>query len=227
MGYVYFIGQPDGDDIKIGKTSTSATKRLSQIQVGNSKRLVILGVGFCDNENEIEAYLHEVFKDDRLTGEWFKTSHQLRFIKNFITTWQGLVTKEVVDTAFAACAQLSMVTKPSEDYVRDAICDSVGLKMYRVDVFASKQSLNSSEVRSAIAYYRNWISDMEWIKPNVDKNPIDGKWRMIDMNGAIRVIGSFFETEEWKRIKDERKTPVPFILKRNRALQMEMFDVAS
>lgn len=82
--YVYFIKTRDNAQlIKIGKAA-DVQKRLGQLQTGNASQLKLMGTIECSSEMEaleLERKLHEMFKDLRVRGEWFRCSQNLR---NFI-----------------------------------------------------------------------------------------------------------------------------------------------
>ncbi|MGW4075968.1 GIY-YIG nuclease family protein [Streptomyces asiaticus] len=67
-GAVYVIGQPGSSTVKIGSTS-SLEGRLKGIQTGSPVRLEVLWS--CQADWRLEAFLHGVFRDLRLEGEWF------------------------------------------------------------------------------------------------------------------------------------------------------------
>lgn len=75
---VYFISL--GDKIKIGQ-SKNIKRRFNALQMSCPEKLTL--------EANIEAYaqleyaLHELFKDDRLHGEWFKRTPRLEQIIEF------------------------------------------------------------------------------------------------------------------------------------------------
>lgn len=72
--YVYFIlakGLPRR--VKIGKSNNPA-KRLADLQIGNHKKLSLLGTIKCKDERtayEAEKAAHQRFRIDRREGEWF------------------------------------------------------------------------------------------------------------------------------------------------------------
>ena len=71
---VYFV--TDGQKIKIGN-SKNVKKRVLQLQVANSKELVLLG--YVQGDEEKEKYLHKVFNQYRIraNGEWFEPAQEL------------------------------------------------------------------------------------------------------------------------------------------------------
>ena len=74
--YVYFIGTgiTKGHQVKIG-VAKDVEKRLKGMQTGNPHKLIILAKIPCDSRRHalhLEATLHERFKKDRMTGEWFR-----------------------------------------------------------------------------------------------------------------------------------------------------------
>lgn len=75
---VYFI--QDGDRIKIG-FSKNPEKRLSDLQVSNSRPLVLLGT--MKGGRGTEQRIHTLFEHLRITGEWFFSDPTLlHFIRN-------------------------------------------------------------------------------------------------------------------------------------------------
>lgn len=80
-GCVYFIGNEDHDWVKIGKT-TNLPNRLSQLQTSCPFDLSILGYVKSQYPDRTETKLHYKFQDDRIRGEWFQLSSD---IKDFIT----------------------------------------------------------------------------------------------------------------------------------------------
>lgn len=67
---VYFIS--DGDSVKIGQAK-NVFNRLSELQTGNPRRLIIVAVyKSCKRDiNDDEKMFHEWFKDKNIRGEWF------------------------------------------------------------------------------------------------------------------------------------------------------------
>jgi hypothetical protein len=72
----YFIRQGKRGPIKIG-TAFDPTDRLRNLQVSNPTRLYLLGLSMLG-----EYHHHELFKQERISGEWFKPSRRLiRYIQ--------------------------------------------------------------------------------------------------------------------------------------------------
>lgn len=68
---IYFIRQGDDGPIKIGFTAQSDIKsRIASLQTGSSKPLKLLKK--IRGDKEFEKHWHSLFKNYRLTGEWFK-----------------------------------------------------------------------------------------------------------------------------------------------------------
>ena len=81
---IYFVQSGDNGTIKIGVTK-DIDARIKNLQTGNHRKLKLLA---CVEAGEdacfIESYLHNIFKDYRLEGEWFKSSPwMLSFISDF------------------------------------------------------------------------------------------------------------------------------------------------
>lgn len=71
-GCVYLIS--DGEHVKIGATSYAVTKRLNELQTGNSRRLSIIGHYEVKNKISTESHLHSKYIDKNILGEWFSLS---------------------------------------------------------------------------------------------------------------------------------------------------------
>lgn len=74
MAYVYLIESTDNDKrYKIGMTrSSDVSKRLKQLQTGNSSKLTIKEVYETDHPFKLEKMLHNRFKSKQTIGEWFE-----------------------------------------------------------------------------------------------------------------------------------------------------------
>lgn len=64
---IYFIS--DGEYLKIGYTAGDIEARITALQVGNARKLKL--VGHIDGGRETEAMLHRVFHEFNVGGEWF------------------------------------------------------------------------------------------------------------------------------------------------------------
>lgn len=75
MPFVYFIHEEDNIAIfKIGKTSNHPGERLDQLQTGNFRRLRVYKWIEIENSTIVEEYLHTIFHDRKIRGEWFRVS---------------------------------------------------------------------------------------------------------------------------------------------------------
>lgn len=73
--FLYFIGEADGDSpVKIGY-SAWPKRRLSCLQVSSPVELSILAKIWCLSQWEKE--LHDVFRESRVRGEWFRRTPKL------------------------------------------------------------------------------------------------------------------------------------------------------
>ena len=70
--YIYFIS--DGDTVKIGR-AIEPRKRLAELQCAHPSPLRILAAVL--NHASLEQAIHERFKGEKLTGEWFRLSDEL------------------------------------------------------------------------------------------------------------------------------------------------------
>jgi len=78
---IYFIGNVELGCVKVGK-SKNPEKRLADLQVGNSHKLVLYGV-MEDVSQDLENMLHKILEPYRMEGEWFKlTDEVIHFMIN-------------------------------------------------------------------------------------------------------------------------------------------------
>lgn len=72
-GTVYVIGHSSMEGpVKLGKSAIgNAERRLRDLQSGNPRTLSILGSADVEDCDLIENLLHNVFREKRLSGEWF------------------------------------------------------------------------------------------------------------------------------------------------------------
>jgi hypothetical protein len=73
--YIYFVEAVGQDRIKIGKADDPET-RVRQLQTGSAVELRLLAVTL--GQPSLEAELHAAFANDRIQGEWFRASNELR-----------------------------------------------------------------------------------------------------------------------------------------------------
>lgn len=73
-GFVYFISEGHSGAIKIGWAIDPA-ERLARLQVGNSKRLNVIGLIWC--RPHVEGAWHGHWQDQRLIGEWYRRTPEL------------------------------------------------------------------------------------------------------------------------------------------------------
>jgi hypothetical protein len=66
--FIYFIQHGESGPVKIG-LSNAPTRRVSELQTGNPRALVLRHV--IPGDRDVESGLHERFKPARIRGEWF------------------------------------------------------------------------------------------------------------------------------------------------------------
>lgn len=77
--FVYYVLDPASAAIKIG-LSQNPQRNFHNLQRGNATELEM--IGWHKGDTSIETAIHRQFKDDKIRGEWFKDSKELRaFIK--------------------------------------------------------------------------------------------------------------------------------------------------
>lgn len=72
MGYVYLIYDENNDAYKIGVTRSKNSKRLKQLQTGNSTKLDVLYLHETKYPFRLETMLHSYYINHRINGEWYK-----------------------------------------------------------------------------------------------------------------------------------------------------------
>lgn len=74
---IYAFTSDDAPDypIKIGVTKNNPLHRLKACQTGNHNRLKVLYL--FNGSRETELFLHRIFSEERIGGEWFKRSDRL------------------------------------------------------------------------------------------------------------------------------------------------------
>lgn len=70
-GIVYLICDPDTNTYKIGMTKRDITKRLKELQTGNSAELFVVHTYKCDHPYRLELMLHNRFRNKLALNEWF------------------------------------------------------------------------------------------------------------------------------------------------------------
>lgn len=76
LGWVYFIICMDAERCKIGFTKGDVSKRLKSLQTGSSSELLMIAQH--PGTPETERRLHDKFAANRLHGEWFELTDELR-----------------------------------------------------------------------------------------------------------------------------------------------------
>lgn len=86
-GYCYLIGEHLTGRYKIGY-GKYPTRRLRQLQTGNSRRLGLGVVIKTNNMAETEAQLHNQYQHRRVDGEWFAlTASDIAEVRSFPGAW--------------------------------------------------------------------------------------------------------------------------------------------
>ena len=71
MKYVYLINEIGTDNYKLGKSQNTKT-RLNNLQTGNSTTLQLVASFQTYDFTLLESILHDTFKTNNITREWFK-----------------------------------------------------------------------------------------------------------------------------------------------------------
>lgn len=82
-GYVYFIGVPGADVIKIGY-SKNPWARLKELQTATTEDLSVVATVKTTETSEVD--IHKLFKEERVNGEWFTRSALIESVIKEIRT---------------------------------------------------------------------------------------------------------------------------------------------
>ena len=89
MGYVYLLLSVDingNEKFKIGVTKRNITKRISELQTGNSDKIQLLNQYQSENFKKIEKMIHLKYSSYKTeaNNEWFllQTEHVMSFLKD-------------------------------------------------------------------------------------------------------------------------------------------------
>lgn len=70
LGSVYFIREGRDGPVKIGWTQNEPERRRDNLQIGNSRKLHLIGV-LPNVEEAVESEWHQKYSDTHIRGEWF------------------------------------------------------------------------------------------------------------------------------------------------------------
>jgi hypothetical protein len=77
LGTIYFVQELPAGPIKIGWTANSVSERVHNVQTGNPREVVLIGIiGGSTQLNELSW--HHRFHGCRCSGEWFWPTQELR-----------------------------------------------------------------------------------------------------------------------------------------------------
>lgn len=87
-GFIYLIADYTNEAYKIGVSKNKVTKRMKQLQTGNSTELVLLETYHTEYPYRMESILHNRFKHKNIHNEWFALD--MDDIVNFQQTCQDV-----------------------------------------------------------------------------------------------------------------------------------------
>tara|TARA_R110000851_G_scaffold47424_1_gene115135 strand:+ start:77297 stop:77605 length:309 start_codon:yes stop_codon:yes gene_type:complete len=87
MGIIYLLTNGN-EHYKIGITTRKTTKRIKELQTGNSEEIGVVNEFKSEWFRRIETTLHRRYGLKRLKGEWFRLNKE--DIQNFISECQTL-----------------------------------------------------------------------------------------------------------------------------------------
>jgi len=228
--YVYFIGHEEA--VKIGYTTTSVNKRLSSIQTGNPKPLARLAVITCVNAADVERQLHKTFHEWRVEGEWFTRNPKLDFVINYLSTCSSKTTVEHLEPAYQAFEKMNAFNPLPMNYEEMFLADT--LLMMTNDLYFANETVDSLQLRYAVAYYRNWLMNLCTMKYKKFKTATTlrgGKkittWNAVTEVGKVYTCPNYFYSEEFANLKNsEPKAILMAEYQEITECQLELFNAA-
>lgn len=98
VGEVYFILNENKSLVKIGQT-IRLKNRLSSLQTSSAENLCVIGRILTKRPERLEAKLHKRFAKDRVRGEWFRYSDELKSFISKENTNAGGCCQETIGTS--------------------------------------------------------------------------------------------------------------------------------
>lgn len=93
-GYVYVLCDSGKSMFKIGVTKGKLTKRIKQLQTGNSEEIHLYAYFETDYPFQIEHMLHVKYTEKNKIGEWFELeTEDLSDFKNVCTKYEETLLK--------------------------------------------------------------------------------------------------------------------------------------
>jgi len=71
MGFIYLLNMVGTDYYKIGITKRDLKKRINELQTGCPDKIELINHFECTYYYKVESWLHRIYKNKRLNGEWF------------------------------------------------------------------------------------------------------------------------------------------------------------
>lgn len=142
---IYFIANSYSKSVKIGY-SLSPKQRFSQLQIGNSYKLDLIGV--MKGDREVERDIHNKFKKYHIRGEWYKLNDN---IIKFITEYATIIKNR--DNTFVRI--LELLGNKKTDILRYLALNSNRERI----VFKSKREM-SNELNISYAIVHNLIDKL-------------------------------------------------------------------
>lgn len=137
---VYFIGNKQNKVVKIGYTISKIDQRVSVIQANCP--FIIECMLLIEGLKDTEQYLHKLFKDEWIRGEWFKLEGEVeKYLNN--------PTKIPIDETFTPTPRKDRVSQTNIDIERlygyghsyREIADKLGYTQSQVRTFIERRQL--------------------------------------------------------------------------------------
>lgn len=172
---IYFALDKAAGTIKIGYSATPPS-RLSNLQVGNSNELVILGT--IEGERDKEKVIHGELDEHHVRGDWFRTNPDIARYINAILENGGSITDPVELMAYAELISMLKKDGPDAFSMRVSNVDAIQCVISSVAAITGKSGMR--RVYEAVEDYaiQNHPDEANAISKYLDKrfDGIGGWW---------------------------------------------------
>lgn len=212
--YVYFIGNEN--TVKIGY-SNNPQKRLSQLQSGNPQRIEVLATIEDDNPQSLESNLHSIFREHKLSGEWFKNSDSVAFVVKYLMF--SMERRSIEDLEYALYLFDAVSKQPCFNHdwpngfseiastIEDKRLSHSALELMQSDLFTSGESVNAATLSDAFNHYRECLKQFKLTRHIFSKRIFHGQderdWHIITYSGEVVPCTNFFSSHLLQESRDK------------------------
>ncbi len=221
MEYVYFIGNEDS--IKIG-LSKRPKDRVKEVQVGNPKPIKLLASIQCVDSFATEKWLHELFAQSHISGEWFNHTPRLDFVINFVKSSSRVPTEKNLKMALDAYDSIGFIAD-----VEELASEANAFKICYFHLCNSMEMIDSYQLIQAMRFYKEWLNAVccKAARPlkrvGLDQKPIVGVLTIVDDAGNLHECPNYFKSMAFI---ESKIPPIP-VVRKSIHIQSELFKEAS